>query len=118
MGVWQSGSELLEFAVSQESREDDARIVGFGLSHSSAWDVRIPVDGMLAPEFLAGLRTDIVAALAVCEDFDCRAGGGRSITCSYTCGGETCSQSCGIGYEPCCGCGFDDKPCSRCTAVS
>ncbi|MCE2423242.1 MAG: hypothetical protein J4G03_08045 [Gemmatimonadetes bacterium] len=118
VGVWQSGSELLEFAVSQESREDDARIVGFGLSHSSAWDVRIPVDGMLAPEFLAGLRTDIVAALAVCEDFDCRAGGGRSTTCSYTCGGETCSQSCGIGYEPCCGCGSDDKPCSRCTAVS
>ena len=114
VGVWQSGNKLLAFGVSEESRQDDARVVGFGLSQSSAWDVRIPVEGTLAPDFLAGLRTDIVAALAVCEDFDCRAGGEGATTCSYTCGGESCSQSCGAGYEVCCGCDSLNKPCCKC----
>ena len=114
VGVWQSGSKLLEFGVSEEPREDDARIVGFGLSHSSAWDVRIPVEGTLAPDFLAGLRTDIVAALAVCEDFDCRAGGEGALTCSYGCGGESCTVMCRRMSQACCGCGSDDKPCCRC----
>ena len=112
--VWRSGRVVLEFGVSQGSPEDDDRIAGHGLSHSSAWEARIPVDGTLAPESLAELRKGIVAALAVCEEFDCRAGGEGATTCSYTCGGETCSQSCASGYEVCCGCDATDKPCCRC----
>ena len=115
VGVWQSGNKLLEFGVSEESREDEARIVGFGLSHSSAWDVRIPVEGTLAPDFLAGLRTDIVTALEVCEDFDCRAGGEGSLFCGYTCGGESCSTACDYGRFSCCGCSnADGMPCCKC----
>ena len=115
VGVRQSGSELLELRVSEEPPDDEARIVGFGLSHYSAWDVvRIPVQGPLAPEFLAGLRTDVAAALAVCEESDCRGGGEGVSGCVYSCGGETCSVTCLDGYAPCCGCGSDGKPCCRC----
>ena len=116
VGVWQSGSELMEFRISEEFPDDDTRIVGFGLSHSSAWDiVRIPVRGPLAPESLEGLRTDIAAALAVCEEFDeCRAGGEGSLMCAYTCSAETCSTSCDFGLFSCCGCGSDGRPCCKC----
>ena len=113
--VLRSGREVLGFGVSQGSPEDDDRIAGHGLSHSSAWEARIPVDGTLASESLAELRKGIVAALAVCEEFDCRAGGEGSLFCGYSCGGESCTAACDSGRFSCCGCSaFDGKPCCKC----
>ena len=113
--VWRAGTELLELRVMEAPVEDGIQIAGFGLSHSTAWEVGIPIEGKLTPEFLAGLRTEIVAMLDVCADFDCRAGGANVIQCTYGCGGHACDIVCMFGSQPCCGCSPIDKlPCCRC----
>ena len=115
VGVWQAGSELLALRVTDEPFEDGIQIAGFGLSHSTAWDVGIPIEKELTPEVLAGLRTDIAAVVGVCDEpYDCRGGGEDTSSCGYSCGGERCEVNCRIASEACCGCGSDGKPCCRC----
>ena len=115
VGVWQAGGELLKLRVTNDLFEDETQIAGFGLSHSTAWDVNIPIKGESTPELLAGLRTDVAAVLGVCDEpFDCRGGGDDTASCGYSCGGERCEVNCRISSQACCGCGSDGKPCCRC----
>ena len=115
--VWRAGTELLELRVMDAPVEFETQIAGIGLSHSTAWDVGIAIEGEFTPEFLAGLRTDIAALLNSCEEFDCRGGGPGSIGCRYSCSGnpKPCVKVCEEeeGYA-CCGCGTDGLCCADC----
>ena len=121
VGVWRAGTGVLDLRVGQvgEARaEDEIHISGSGLSHSTAWDfVGIPIDGGLTPKVLADLRTEIVAVLDRCDEFECRGGGPGSMGCEYNCAGEKdpCVKTCEEeeGYA-CCGCGTDKRCCAEC----
>jgi hypothetical protein len=105
----QAGGVLLAISDLAEANDPSVRTIhGFGLSHSTGWDLQLDQDDLVS---------SVQAVFDSSGECHCTAGGPGAYACGYTCNQKSCEVSCTSPNEPCCGCG-PGGPCCVCLAPS